>query len=112
MKEHSVFFASALLLVSMTGCPTEPAPLSECPDPAPLLGEPTGAPGYIVVYREGTDAPAVTAEFAAKYGFTPRHVYEHSLQGFAADLSDAVLAALRCETVVNQVEYDRTFTVR
>jgi hypothetical protein len=113
MNEHSAFFASALLLLSVSACATGLSPISPpCPDPAPLLGEPTEAPGYIVVYRDGTDASAVTAELAAKYEFTPRHVYEHALQGFTAELSGTVVAALRCEAVVKHVEYDRTFTVR
>lgn len=77
---------------------TEPAPLHGTPDPA--------APGVIVVYRDGTDADAVTAELAAAHGFTPRHVFS-SLPGFAAELADDALATVRRHPAVKYVEYDR-----
>ncbi|HEU0299944.1 MAG TPA: protease inhibitor I9 family protein [Longimicrobium sp.] len=77
---------------------TEPAPLQGTPNPA--------APGVIVVYHDGTDADAVTAELAATHGFTPRHVFRSALLGFAAELSADALAAVRRHPAVKYVEHD------
>jgi hypothetical protein len=52
---------------------------------------------------------AVRAEvgrLAAKYGFTPRHVYEAALQGFSADLTPTAVAGIRCEASVTYVEHN------
>jgi hypothetical protein len=49
---------SLLLLLAATGCRWSLFPPEEgradCPDPAPLLGEKSTVPGYIVVFRDGT----------------------------------------------------------
>ncbi len=37
---------------------------------------------------------------AAGYGIQPQYVYEQLLNGFAAEISDAVIAALRSEGVI------------
>ena len=69
------------------------------------------APGYIVLYKEGVPVQATTAELAAKYGFTPKYVWEAALQGFAAPLSDAAVQGLRCESVIKHIEHDQIVTV-
>jgi hypothetical protein len=113
MNPPTLLIAGALLMLAVSSCPLGPnQAAADCLDPAPLLGEKSEAIGYIVVYRDGTPAATATEELARKYGFTPRHIYEHAILGFAADFSEAVLAAIRCEPVVKQVEYDRTITVR
>jgi hypothetical protein len=113
MNPPVTLVAGALLTLAVATCPTGPSQLMPtCPDPAPLLGERTDATGYIVVFHEGTPAAAVAEELARRYEFTLRHVYEHAIAGFAAEFSDAVLAAIRCEAPVRHVEYDRTITVR
>jgi hypothetical protein len=78
-----------------------------CASPAPLSSArpQDRAPGYIFGYRSGTDATAVTAELAAKYGFSPKFVY-NGLPGFAAVVSEQALAAIRCDSRVQSVEYD------
>lgn len=72
-----------------------------CAAPAPIALAVVPAPGWIVVYDEGVDSPSTTAALAAKYGFTPKNVYAI---GFHAELTQATIAALRCETPVSVVE--------
>jgi hypothetical protein len=75
--------------------------------PAPLHGRAdAAAPGYIVVFIDGTDPDAVVDELAAAHGFTPKHVFRHALLGFAAELSDDALAAVRRHPAVKYVEHE------
>lgn len=76
-------------------------------DAAPLLGSPDpAARGYIVVYHDGTDADAVTDALAAAHGFVPKHVFRHALLGFAAELSEDAVDAIRRDPAVKYVEHD------
>lgn len=75
-------------------------------DAAPLLGSPSAADGFIVVYHDGTDADGVTDALAAAHGFTPKHVFRHALPGFAASLSADALEAVRRHPAVKYVERD------
>lgn len=78
-------------------------------EPAPLHGTPdAAAPGYIVVFVDGTDPDAVTDELAAAHGFTPKHVFRHALLGFAAEFSADALAAVRRHPAVKYVEHEGT----
>lgn len=75
--------------------------------PAPLHGPPSpAARGYIVVFHPGTDPDAVVDALAAAYGFAPKHVFRHALLGFAAELSDDALDAVRRDPAVHYVEHD------
>ena len=99
-------FALASVLV-LGGCDSPISPEAACANPAPLLGErDPEAPGFIVVYEQGTPAESTTQHLAQKYGFTPKHIYAHVLSGFSATLTDDALAGLRCESVVKYVEHD------
>lgn len=73
-----------------------------CGTPAPLLLAPRPADGWIVSYNDGVDAAATTAALAAKYGFTPSPV--GVVGGFAAELTQAMIAGLRCEPSVKFVQ--------
>jgi hypothetical protein len=77
---------------------SRPAPLHGRADPA--------APGYIVVFVDGTDPDEVTDELAAAHGFTPKHVFRNALLGFAAELSDDALATVRRHPAVKYVEHE------
>jgi hypothetical protein len=78
-----------------------------CPDPAPLRGTPDpAAPGYVVVFRDGTDVDAALAGLAREPGVEPHHVYRSALLGFSATLEPAALAAVRCHPAVDYVEHD------
>jgi hypothetical protein len=78
-----------------------------CANPSPLLGQfDPRAPGFIVVYRAGVDGQQETDRLARRYGFQPRFVYMHALQGFSAMLEPSVVAGVRCEASVAYVDYD------
>ncbi|HYR07536.1 MAG TPA: S8 family peptidase [Longimicrobium sp.] len=73
---------------------------------APLLSASAGrvVPGaYIVVLKEGGNPRSV----AAVAGVTPRLVYENALKGFAAQLTEGQLNALRHNAAVDYVEQDQ-----
>jgi hypothetical protein len=107
-----------LLAAALAGCSGSPtaarteidrsAGTAQCAQPAALTGtpDPRTAGKYIVVFRDGTDAAGTAQRLAQKYGFEPRHVYEHALQGFSAPLSDTQLAGVRCEAEVKYVSHD------
>jgi hypothetical protein len=73
-----------------------------CATPAPLLLAPRPADGWTVSFNDGVDAAATTATLAAKYGFTPSPV--GVVGGFAAELTQAMIAGLRCEPSVKFVQ--------
>lgn len=74
---------------------------------APLHGKPdTAAPGYIVVFHDGTDADALAEELAGAHRFTPKHVFRSALLGFAAELSPDALDAGRRHPAVKYVEHE------
>lgn len=94
-------------LMPLIGCggTSGNAPLA-CANPAPLDGSyDPAAPGYIVMFRAGTDAAAETARLAQKYGFTTGPALE-ILPGFSAELTPAALAGVRCESTVLRVTYN------
>ena len=79
----------------------------DCRNPAPLFGRPDPLlpDQYIVVLAARVDAGDETARLAALYGFTPLNVIGF-LPGFSAVLDAAVVADLRCESTVEEVQYD------
>lgn len=110
--------APLLLLAALAACSgsvTDAAPeleqaavAAQCSQPAPLNGtpHPHTAGTYIVVFQDGTSVPPATARLAEKYGFQPRHVYEHALLGFSAALTDQAVAGIRCEPEVKHVSHN------
>ena len=125
---------AVLLLLSLAGCragivgPADDARQTEakdgaapgatpslqtnCEKPAPLLGaKDPKAPGYIVVFQEGTDASPTARALSAKYQFQTKFVYTSALLGFAAELPDAVVAALRCESAVKYIQHDGAVSI-
>jgi peptidase inhibitor I9 len=102
--------SSSLLLA--VACHNSTGPQLSCLQPAPLLGQANPmAPGYIVVYHSGVDPVAQTSRLAARYGFTPTHVYTAALLGFSASLTPASVAGLRCEPSVSYMEHDGVVTI-
>lgn len=83
-----------------------------CSNPAPLLGtrDPL-APNLLVQFKAGVNPAAETARLAAVHGFTPTHVYLE-FAGFAAPLSPAATAAVRCASSVQLVEHDGIVTTQ
>lgn len=69
------------------------------------------APGYIVMYDEGVPAQPTTDQLAERYDFTPTHIYtDIPTDGFAAELADAAVRGLRCESVVRSITHDGVAT--
>src|SRR5918999_4237604 len=101
----------ASLLLACTNPTETPEPLlpppvlaPPCDSPAPLVGIwDARAPRYIVVFHDTIDVTPEIDRLAARYGFQPRHVYEHVLGGFSAVLTPQTLASLRCEPSVGYV---------
>ena len=100
MRLRSLFLVAAAAVVAGCGDATTPlAPAAVGPSLS-VAGRPFGSdtiPGhYIVVYHEGVrDAAAHTAGLFRARRARLRHVFESAVQGFAAELSAAEVAALR-----------------
>src|SRR5205085_10989185 len=71
-----------------------------------------GATGrYVVVLRDGGASPAEVAKRQARaFGMTVDRVYAHALAGYAADVPEGRLAALRADPAVAEVVADEPFT--
>jgi hypothetical protein len=78
-----------------------------CTSPASLNGRRENAAlGYIVVFKDGTNALGVTHSLARKYGFTPRAIYQYGQQRFSVGpLPFETLTALQCEPEVASIHY-------
>jgi subtilisin len=75
---------------------------------APAVAAGSGSVGrYIVVLREGANSAAVASDHAARYGASVSHVYRAALQGYAARIPDARLAALKADPRVAFISVDR-----
>jgi subtilisin len=73
--------------------------------PGPAASEPP-ASSYIVVLADGASAPAVARQHVRAAGAEVSHVYGHALQGYAARLTAAGLAAVRSDARVRYVTPD------
>lgn len=82
-----------------------------CPSPARVSYALAPAPGWIVVFDPGQDVAAVTAQLAARHGFTPLSVYAAIGLGFHAELTPQQIAALQCEPVVDYIEQNAWVSV-
>ena len=76
----------------------------DCDDPADLRVTPFPFDGWLVTFFSGTPATSTTHALAEKYGFTPRNIYKDALQGFTADLTQEMIAGLRCESAVRAID--------
>jgi len=97
---------NSLALVALAGlvaCDATQQPLAPAANAGPALVEAVLATRYIVTVADGADASAV----ALQHGVTPRFVYGHAINGFAADLTDVVLASLRLDARVQSIEADQ-----
>jgi subtilisin family serine protease len=90
-----------LSLLALAACSDQPdVPTAGTPSIPLPQRSPNG--GYIVVLREGASPTSV----AAVAGIRPRSVYTAALNGFAAQLNDGQLNALRHNPAVAYVEPD------
>jgi hypothetical protein len=114
-------FSSTRLLVAivcflaLAGCgspfrvfltPPSPVIVPSCSNPAPLNGKfDARATGFIVVLTNNANVASDLGMLASRYQFVPDKVYV-SINGFFAELTDSVVAELRCESVVKYIEHN------
>ena len=74
----------------------------------PAVAQPQ-ATSYVVVLRDASaTSPDAAAAAARRMGARVRYVYRHALRGYAADLTDPALAAVRSDPSVATVTPDTT----
>lgn len=66
---------------------------------------------YIVVLKDGADAPGLAGQAVGAHGGNLHFVYEHALNGFAATLPQAAVQALRSNPQVAYIEPDQRVRV-
>ena len=111
MKQLSLVVAA----VALAACaePLSTPPQAEA-DPSPVVAASTTdvIPGqYIVVLRQRVNSRLVSSNMVSGVNGTLRHVYTAALRGFAANLSDAAVAALRANPDVEYVEPDQVYSI-
>jgi subtilisin family serine protease len=80
--------------------------------PSPARVNPKAIPGhYIVVLKDGIDNVAVATEHTFARGAAVSHRYQHALNGYAAQLTPAALAAIEGDARVAFVAEDREFSI-
>lgn len=83
----------------------------QCADPAHLGLAQDPAAGWIVIFDDETDPHAKTARLEARHQFKAEAVY--TFGGFYVEkLSQAELAALRCEPTVKVIEQNGRESIR
>ncbi|HEV2889874.1 MAG TPA: S8 family peptidase [Frankiaceae bacterium] len=95
MRVRPLLAAVPVAALSLTLVPAQAAPVSSAP--------------YVVVLRDGA-SPAAVADSARALGAEVGAVWSHAIDGFAARLTPAQLAALQAAPEVAYVDRDVTFT--
>ena len=114
MKKLAPFAILGLLAAcSDSPAPTAARPQADVSPPAFARGiDGEAIPGqYIVVFKSGvTDAAGKAKVKVKKHNGRLKHSYQAALKGFAAELSDAAVTALRADPDVDYVEPDQIMT--
>ena len=105
MRRVTPLLAVAVLAAACADSPT--APGEELAPFNPSLGANAVYGSYIVELKEGANPRSVLAVM----GINPNFVYTTALNGFAADLNDGQLNALRRNPSVERIEGDQTATI-
>ncbi|MEV5002759.1 S8 family peptidase [Nocardioides sp. LML1-1-1.1] len=100
----SVVLASVLALAGQALVAPAPAPASPVPASASA-----GLLDVVVTLRPGTDPAAAARSLVTARGGKVTALFSSALDGFAATLTDALLATLRTDARVRSVEPERTF---
>jgi len=102
--------AGALVAMSLAACSDATGPESSAATPVakPPAAQPdVVANHYIVVYRDNiTRTPSAASRMLTSGHLTIAHAYQYALNGFAAQLDSAQVAALRADPDVETVEPD------
>ena len=99
MKVRIMFALVSVLALSSCGGGDD----AECGSPLPVLGTPS-ALGYIVGTAEDVDPDILATEYIETYG-DDIHVFNTASTFFAAEMTQRVLDALRCDNRVARIEY-------
>ena len=108
MKRSS---APLLLLFALAAC-SDGAQSPVAPAAPPQAASTSASGKYIVVFKDGSfggpraSVSRAITDVAEGQSITPRYVYSAALKGFAAELSEAQVAALRADPRVAYVEPD------
>lgn len=117
MKTRALLLLLACSAAACESSPAGPDPrfviTPSCSRPAPLHGQPDSRipDQYIVVFKDGVNAPATASSLAAEYGFQTRYVWEHALLGFSAVMSKEAVAGVRCESSIKYIAFDAVITI-
>ena len=118
MNRRYAVALAALVLVACAEPPSTPSvPVQRSVgDEAPLFAKSSGgdpiAGQYIVVFNDAVaDAHGKAKEKSLKHGGKLKFSYGAVLKGFAAELSDDAVAALRADPDVAYVEQDQTVSI-
>jgi len=108
MKRSSIILLS---IVALAACSDQASsPVAPATPAAPLQAASPGK--YIVVFKDGSfhgpraSITAAISDYAEGEQIVPSHVYGAALKGFAAELSESQVAALRADPRVAYVEPD------
>lgn len=111
MNRSGLLVLSALALAACQDSPNPAAPKPQLPTNASSINAQAGdaIPGhYIVVFKDAVRDPSAAAtQHIAKYGGKKRFTYTRALKGFAAQLPDAAVQALRLDPSVAYIEQDQ-----
>ena len=82
-----------------------------CTDPAPVNGQYDPlAPGYIVVFRDGTAVADEVNRLNNIYDLRVGALYQNTLLGFFVEMANITLEKLRCEPSILYIEYNGSVT--
>jgi subtilisin len=96
-------YVARFLLVASLALGTSLAPVSAAPAPTT---------SYIVVLEgDAADPASIVRALGLTYGFHPKFVYKHALNGFAADLTPSALVGVQADPRVLDVAEDGTLTL-
>ncbi|MEJ7761028.1 MAG: S8 family peptidase [Gemmatimonadaceae bacterium] len=103
----------AVSVVALSACQEPAAPnRPQPPETGPVFAQQSNnqdvIPGqYIVVFRDDVDADATSDKLLRKFNAKSKYKYSAALKGFAGELSDAQVEALRGEPEVAYIEEDQ-----
>ena len=110
MHRSSFLILPALGLAACHDSPNPAAPKPEVPAASSINAAPVDAIAgqYIIVFKdEVTDASELATRLVGRHGGIKRFTYTHALKGFAAQLPDAAVEALRLNPSVDYIEQDQ-----
>ncbi|MGQ0815217.1 MAG: S8 family peptidase [Gemmatimonadota bacterium] len=101
-------YASLLAVLALAACQDDAtAPAARTTPLAYEVAADGSIPGHYIVVA---DWDADAAGLATDYGLQPRHVFEHLLNGFSAQIPDDVVQALAADARVLRLSVQRQFT--